>query len=158
MKSFRSILCPTDFSKGSQQAFQMACAIARDQGARVVVLHVVPKSAPVTGSGDRYALGKAEHTEQDLAVYQREMEKKLQGLQDPGGKVSVDQVLKQGEPTAIILQAVEQHPCDLIVMGTHGRSEQQRKALGSVAEEVMRQARCPVLLLKVPVGESAKAI
>jgi nucleotide-binding universal stress UspA family protein len=157
MKDFRSILCPSDFSKSSQQAFHMACAIARDQRARVVVLHVVPKPAPVTGS-DRYALGKAEHAEQDLSVYQREMEKKLQGLQDPGGKVSVDQILKQGEPTAVILQTVEQHSCDLIVMGTHGRSEEQRKALGSVAEEVARQARCPVLLLKMPVGESTKGV
>ena len=152
MKPIKTILYPTDFSRSSEYAFGLACSIARDHGARLLVLHVVPKFSPVAGPSDKAALQKAEHTEQDLKTYQREMEKKLHHLQPQGGKVDVEHLLKEGEPGAAILQALHEKPCDLIVMGTHGKTEQERKLLGSVAEEVMLKASCPVLVVKTPHG------
>jgi nucleotide-binding universal stress UspA family protein len=50
-----------------------------------------------------------------------------------------------------------ERPCDLIVMGTHGRTGLRRRLMGSVAEQVVRGASCPVLTVTLPAPEPAKA-
>ena len=59
-------------------------------------------------------------------------------------------LVRDGDPAATILAAAAELGCDMIVMGTHGRSGLERLLTGSVAETVMRQARCPVLVLRSP--------
>jgi nucleotide-binding universal stress UspA family protein len=65
--------------------------------------------------------------------------------------------LTDGEPYAEILRVAEDDGCDLIVMGTHGRTGLRRLLMGSVAEQVLRQASCPVLTVKTPFPESVSA-
>jgi nucleotide-binding universal stress UspA family protein len=57
----------------------------------------------------------------------------------------------------VIVDTARDHGCDLIVMGTHGRSGVSRLVLGSVAEEVLRKAPCPVLAVKAPAAAAEPA-
>jgi hypothetical protein len=68
----------------------------------------------------------------------------------PDNKVRVEHRLEEGEPSKEILRVAAEVGCDLIVMGTHGRTGLERLVLGSVAERVLAKARCPVLTLKTP--------
>ena len=63
--------------------------------------------------------------------------------------------MKEGDPATEILQFAQQIKCDLIVMGTHGRTGLGRLFLGSVAEQVLRKAPCAVLTVKTPVAASS---
>jgi nucleotide-binding universal stress UspA family protein len=73
-------------------------------------------------------------------------------------KVRVRYLLVEGNPAAEILSAAREGNCDLIVMGTHGRTGLNRLLMGSVAEEVVRKAPCPVLTVRadVPAGLRSK--
>ena len=59
-----------------------------------------------------------------------------------------------GSPAAQILKLAEQERIDLIVMGSHGRTGLSKLLMGSVAEGVMRKAKCPVLIVKLPVDQA----
>jgi nucleotide-binding universal stress UspA family protein len=147
MKPLQTILHPTDFTERSQVALDLACSLARDHGARLVFLHIVPASA-VGAAGGPEARMRAEHAEGDLQSYRREMAERLAQLRP--AKLAVDHLLKEGDPPAAILRAAQEVNADAIVMGTHGRNDEQRRLLGSVAEAVMREAPCPVVVIKAP--------
>jgi nucleotide-binding universal stress UspA family protein len=68
------------------------------------------------------------------------------------GKISVQHVLLEGEPATEIVHYARDAGIDLIVMGTHGRTGLDRLLMGSVAEKVMREAPCSVLVVKLPKG------
>jgi nucleotide-binding universal stress UspA family protein len=65
-----------------------------------------------------------------------------------GDDIEIRRALEEGDPAEQILRFAKSHPCDLIVIGTHGRSGINRAVLGSVAERVVRLAPCPVVTLK----------
>jgi len=67
---------------------------------------------------------------------------------DPG--VPVEHRLEEGDAVGHILRIAQEVPCDLIVLGTHGRRAVARLLMGSVAEAVVRKAACPVLTVKTP--------
>jgi nucleotide-binding universal stress UspA family protein len=64
--------------------------------------------------------------------------------------VNVEHQLKAGDAVAEILSMARHLPCDLIVLGTHGRTGLDRLLMGSVAEQIVRKAPCPVLTVKTP--------
>jgi nucleotide-binding universal stress UspA family protein len=155
MSPIRSILYPTDFSPQSSPAFAVAAALARDYGARLVVLHVAIPPPFVTYGEFYKAL-------EDPQGYRLELEKKLREYQVPNAAGGVEYRLEQGDPTVEIVRLAERLPGDLIVLGTHGRTGVSRLLMGSVAEEVVRQAPCPVITVRaprraVPVSEEAQA-
>jgi nucleotide-binding universal stress UspA family protein len=150
MRPIKTILHPTDFSENSTSALELACSLARDQGARLVLLHVVPHPPAVPWNEDVRARPLGEHIEEDLAAYQKEMEQKLHQLRIPDPNVPVEQLLKEGDVPAGIVRTGEETSCDLIVMGTHGQTGLTRGLMGSVAEEVTRKAFCPVLTVSTP--------
>jgi universal stress protein A len=139
----RTILHPTDFSPYSEYAFQLACSLARDGGARLVVLHVVPTHAPLYGGGM-------------LTLPQPEIEEKLREalcqIRPPYPGIRVEHLLEEGfDASSVIVETARDVRCDLIVMGNHGRTGLlDRLLMGSVAEKVVRQAPCPVLTVKFP--------
>jgi len=151
MKRIKTILHPTDFSEPCAAALEITCALARDHHARLLLLHVVPRVAPLS-EGDRLALRRAECQEQDQKSYQEDMRGKLQQLSLPTLHVPAERLLLEGGVVQEILRAAEDHSCDVIVMGTHGWTGDARQILGSVAEEVMQQAPCPVVMVKVPLA------
>jgi nucleotide-binding universal stress UspA family protein len=139
MLPIRTILCPTDFSPCSENAFHMACALARDFGARVLVVHVVPPMV-VPSILPAVPPPPLEDTEEPRA--------RLAQMTAPAGNVAVERLLFEGDPTEDILKVACERPCDLIVMGTHGRSGVGRLLMGGTAEAVLRGAPCPVLTLR----------
>jgi nucleotide-binding universal stress UspA family protein len=146
MLSFRTILHPTDFSERSLCAYQLACSLARDHGGRVIVLHVSP---PPTTHGEVVARRQPNHHEEVLR-------EQLHQLHPPDGKTSVEHRLVEGEADTEILRAARELACDLIVMGTHGRTGLRRALMGSVAEQVIRLAPCPVLTVNTPFPQAAE--
>lgn len=150
MIHLKTILHPTDFSEHSIQALEMACALARDQNARVILLHVVPR--PVSLVSDVSAC-KEEHALEDSKTYREEMVRRLKKLREEAPWAQVESLLKEGDVAGIILRTAEENPCDLIVMGTHGRSRMHQLMMGSVAAEVSRKAPCPVVTVKVPLAQ-----
>jgi nucleotide-binding universal stress UspA family protein len=148
MLPIRTILHPTDFSPQSAHAYQLACALARDYRARLVLLHVHP---PEIVYGEGYVLPP------DPAVVLKELEQELDHLPPPDPGIRVDRVFKEGDPVTDILATARETGCDLIVMGTHGRTGVGRLLMGSVAEAVLRRAPCPVLTLKAPLPGASTA-
>jgi nucleotide-binding universal stress UspA family protein len=142
MLDLQAILHPTDFSEHSGHAFRLACSLARDYGARLVVLHVGEPPVLVTEGIVAPPL-PAEYDRPDL-------EARLRKLTPPVPPVPVEYQLVFGTAAEQILAAAEAFHCGLIVMGTHGRTGLSRALLGSVAEQVARRAPCPVLTVKAP--------
>jgi nucleotide-binding universal stress UspA family protein len=125
------ILLPTDYSECSEEALRLAARLAGDYESRLVVLHVRP-------AGGGKAIGWCEGLRAGLH--------QLRPGVDPA--ITSEECVTEGDAATSILQAAKETACDLIVMGTHGRSGLGRLALGSVAEQVVRKAPCPVLLAK----------
>jgi nucleotide-binding universal stress UspA family protein len=144
MWPIKTILHPTDFSEGSQDAFRLACSVARDQGARLVILHVtsIPDLA-YTGYGSP---GSPLAVEEYLAKAQQNLKR----LRSPDPQLPVEHRLEEGDPALEILRVAAEAKADLIVMGTHGQTGLRHLLMGSVAEQVVRKAPCPVLSLRTP--------
>jgi nucleotide-binding universal stress UspA family protein len=129
MLPIRTILHATDFSDCSDAAFRVACSLARDYGARLIVVNVTPR-------------GCGRHP--------GELEDLLHRCQMPDLRVRLEHQLAEGNVTEQVLRVADEARCDMIVMGTHNRSGFDRAVLGSVAESVLRGATCPVLVVKTP--------
>ncbi len=144
MLRFKTILHPTDFSAAAEYALEVACSLARDHQAHVIVLHAVPPA-----SADYGGLPPHEFPE----GYAKKVWAEIRRLttQDPHVReVYIKSELLDGDPVRVILERAKELECDLIVMGTHGRTGLGRVLMGSVAEAVMRKAPCPVLTVKGP--------
>jgi nucleotide-binding universal stress UspA family protein len=134
-----TILHPTDFSEHSEFAFRLACALARDYDARLVLVHVTLPPVIIYGEGV---------VAPEPWIIRAEAKEKLQKLEVHAHHVRVESLVMEGDPVDMILRAATETHSDLIVMGTHGRTALARLLLGSVAETVLRKAPCPVLTVK----------
>lgn len=153
MLTIRTVLCPTDFSEASRPAFDLACALARDYGAGLVVAHVTPPPLTIGSGGVPMASPLADATE---------LQSRLEQVRPADPRVAVRHRLVTGHPLAVgseaegILAVAAEEKADLIVMGTHGRGGLSRLLMGSVAEHVLRKAPCPVLTVKAPLPADLK--
>ncbi|MFO0969940.1 MAG: universal stress protein [Gemmataceae bacterium] len=156
MIRLKRILHPTDFSEDSRYALELACALARDQAARVVLLHVVPRSAPI-GRDSQVPAFKDAHTAEDLQAFREETMARLEKMRDEASYADVQPMLKEGDVAGVILRTADETPCDLVVMGSHGKSGAYQATLGSVAAEVTRRGACPVVVARLPrSGQASK--
>jgi nucleotide-binding universal stress UspA family protein len=146
MLPIRTILHPTDFSERSEFAFGLACALARDYGARLTLMHVAEPPMAFVGEGGLLL---------PAAVDLEAVQQRLQQLQPGDPTLAVEYRLVQGDAATQILGAAGETKCDLIVLGTHGRTGLGRLLLGSVAEQVVRKAPCPVVTVKTPLPETS---
>lgn len=144
----RKILVPTDFSSYSQAALEMATSLARDSGAEIVVLYVQDLQVEY-GGGEMYFVAEPDH---------KELTRLLHAVVPTDAAAPCRHRLVIGHPAHSILQVAEVEGVDFIVMGTHGRTGLSRLLMGSVAEEVVRKAKCPVLTVKAPVPTVAEAV
>jgi len=143
MIRIRKILYPTDFSSHSNQAYFHAVALAESHGANLSILFV---HSPSFRSRDASGKGVADRD------YWREQ---LEQIRPVDARIPVRHILLEGDPASQIVQYAEEAGIDLIVMGTHGRSGLERLLMGSVAEKVLRDAPCSVLVVKLPKGVPA---
>lgn len=142
MLPIHKILHPTDYSDSSAPAFHLACALARDFGAELIVCHVAPPAIFVGGEGM-----VVEIPEQEI----EEMTNRLKRVSPTDAGIRVSHHLLRGDCAGEIVRLADELKVDLIVMGTHGRSGIGRLLMGSVAEAVMRHAPCPVVTAKAPI-------
>ena len=146
MIRIKKILYPTDFSSYSNQAYFHAIALAENHRASVTVLFVYnPDNTTTPGSqGDELA---------DRRYWQSQLEQ----IRPIDAGIAVTHVLLEGDPASEIVRYGRDAGVDLIVIGTHGRTGVERLVLGSVAERVLRDAACSVLVVKLPRGQPAIA-
>jgi nucleotide-binding universal stress UspA family protein len=133
------ILHPTDFSNGSEVALQVARSLARDRGARLIVLHVAPLVQIMEGRMT---------AELDLAPFADALEVARQRIDGPDLKYPVESRLCRGPAPEEIVRVADEIGCELIVMGTHGRTGLRRLLMGNTAESVLPEANCPVMIVK----------
>ncbi len=138
MTRIKSVLVPTDFSDTSDAALRHAIDIAQTFGARLYLLHVPG------------AIG--EHLEADfpLSEFEATVHRLLTAFVTPDelARLKPEYVLRVGATAEQIVRYAEERDVDLIVMGTHGRTGMAHLLMGSVAEQVVRTAPCPVTLVR----------
>jgi len=144
MLRIRTILHPTDFSASAEYAWQVACSLAREYGARLILLHV--RTHPIPPMGE-FGMLPPEAENLDRA------ESQLEAIEPTTPSLKVNRFVVEGEGAAEIIDFAKKHDCDLIVMGTHGRKGLGRLFMGSIAEEVVRKSECAVLTMKQPMDE-----
>lgn len=148
MKRFRTVLHPTDLSPGSAAAFQYACDLAQESGGRVIVVYAMGPVVPIAADG---VILSNNFDELRLLA-----QKELDAIRPTDRAIRVEQIFREGPSTDVILETADEYGADVIVMGTHGRTGFRRLVLGSVTEEVLRKARCPVLTVKAPFDKLSK--
>jgi nucleotide-binding universal stress UspA family protein len=140
----KSILVPIDFSDCSRKALQYAIPFARQHQASITLLNVVANPPYNTG----------EFGEVNYALIENDMraaaEEKLNALAATEFASDIDGscVVRSGSASPEIIALAKSMPADLIVISTHGRSGIKHVLLGSVAEDVVRRAPCPVLVVR----------
>jgi universal stress protein A len=146
------ILVPTDFSAYSDKALKQALDIAAEYGATVYVLHVIDEKIH-SALGDEYS---------DLSITVKEIEKLRKAMMSEAKSRLYKQIAKfsesknvevigtviMGVPYEEILRQREDKDIDLIVIASLGRSGIAKYLIGSVARNVLKGAKCPVLLTK----------
>jgi nucleotide-binding universal stress UspA family protein len=136
----QKILYATDFSSYSNQAYFHAVALAESHGASLTVVYACTPGTTESG---------------DAAAERRYWQNQLEQIRPVNPEIAVHHVLLQGDPATEIVKYARDAGIDLIVMGTHGRTGVQRLLMGSVAEKVLRDASCSVLVVKLPRGVPA---
>ena len=140
---YKKILVPLDGSSLAEAVLPHAQALAKTEGAEIVLL-----SVPVTPSLDylERTPGLAnqiiEEAEKETEAYLKAEEAKLL---DKGTKVT--HIMREGPIPEMILQVADEVHADMIAMSTHGRSGIQRWLMGSVADRVVTHAHIPVMLI-----------
>ena len=138
----RRILVPTDFSNCSEHALHYAANLARKLGARVVLLHVIE---PII-AGDIYGFAEISDLNAELKrSATRRIARNVARLEKRG--IRSRGLIDSGPAAPAILEHAGKS-ADLIVLGTHGRTGFSHLFMGSVAEKVVRGARCPVLTVR----------
>ena len=138
--AFRKILIAVDGEQAATRAAEIGAELASRLGAQVALIHSV--AIPVS-----QVLRDTAATEESIARAIQEGERLLRGVHRRVTlpPATLDHV-ECGPPAERIVEIAKQWPADLIVIGSHCRGGVRRMLLGSVAEEVMRHAPCPVLI------------
>jgi len=148
--SKKPILVPIDFSPGSEAAILQAAELADALQAPVNVLHVVHDLTSTPGykalKGAKKQLRRMEDIAAELLQeYMQEIEKKHPELT---ALHNAERLLVVGIPVTRILETAEKTDARMIVMGSQGRTGLSHVLLGSKAEQVVRLARIPVMIIK----------
>jgi universal stress protein A len=140
--SIKRILVPIDFSDGSKKALRYALPFAREHGAAITLLYVV---APAYGAGE---YGSVDFAQLEAGL-KRSGEKELTRLAaELAGKVPADTLVRVGSAASTIARVAADLNADMIIIATQGRTGLKHVLLGSVAENVVRRAPCPVLVVR----------
>ena len=139
------ILVPLDFSVPSERALGYATTLAAQFGATLRLLHVVEPLNAAALAGEGYLITLPELTDSMVKDARRRLAD-YRDIAPPGLVIETD--VTMGPPATTIAEVARAQKCDLIVMGTHGRTGLAHLFMGSVAERVTRLAPCPVLTVR----------
>jgi nucleotide-binding universal stress UspA family protein len=157
MIEIREILCPTDFSVESRHALEHARVIAQWYGSRITALHVI--HVPVIPEPPLLIAGFADRGPIPASVNDREREEDLRAWLEPVQRAGIktEVLVDQGNAARKIVEHADARHADLVVMGTHGLGGFERFMLGSVAERVLRKAKCAVMTVP-PAAQAAARV
>ncbi len=142
------ILVPTDFSGYSSKAFERALDIARQNQAELVLLHVVNRDIQACSVDYCFKEDEMEKLEKDMLEGARDrLRKEVEKFTTPN-ETKISTEVRQGIPYEEILKFQDLNKIDLIVIASHGRSAIAKFFLGSVTSNVIKGAKCEVLLVK----------
>ncbi|MBI1746756.1 MAG: universal stress protein [Acidobacteria bacterium] len=139
MLNIKRVLCPTDFSEYSEKALKYAADLSIRFKATLFIQHVMEDV--LTMVPDVY--GSLTDFQSMREAYERDVIERLQ--LSIGPEISATTILGKGSTAAEILKTAKEKDVDLIVMGSHGRKGLGRLVIGSVAEQIVKKAQCPVL-------------
>ena len=143
--SAQHFLVPVDFSSCSDGALAYAITLAIQLQARLTLLHVLPELTLWVGAPPAALPERLLYLHALEAKVQQELDAHLTQVQEAG--LQGDTVLVHGVPSQGILDTARDQHVDLIIMGTHGRTRAHQMLIGSVAQQVVPGAPCPILLL-----------
>lgn len=147
MKTFETIIFPTDFSENSEHAFECAFTLAKQFNARLVIMHVI--NEPVDLRGFYVPHVSFEKLEEEITVAAEKMMEKFCRTKIKDFTNYASHIVS-GIPYDEIIKKAEEEKASLIVMGTHGRRGIDHFLFGSTAERVVRNAKCPVMTVHPP--------
>jgi nucleotide-binding universal stress UspA family protein len=144
--SFKKILCPVDFSAPSTRALQYALSLAKEADARLMVLHVLESyvDAVKLSEVSQFTVPEFEQHRKDDAI------ERLKALipADAREWCTPEEVVITGKPHREIVRVASDAGADLIVMGVHGRGAVDLMVFGSTTNQLLREAKCPILTLR----------
>lgn len=150
--SVKNVLFATDFSATSEAAMPYAAAICRRFGSTLHTVHVLSDASllMMTGGVDYVSMS---------TIYEDargETEFKLDQISDRLQGIPHRDYVRHGQVWKSLAEIIGENQIDLVVLGTHGRSGLGKLLLGSVAEDILRHAPCPVLTVGPKVSGRAK--
>ncbi len=138
---YRRILHPTDFSSTSDRALGYAAELAQDNQSQLLILHAVePAHSEDGGSQESAATTRTEVSPQPTWEH-------LLRIRPCRPLAPVEYILTIDDPVEAILRIAEKRACDLIVLGSYGRGGWRQTVLGHVAQQILRNASCSVLVV-----------
>ncbi len=143
---FTSILIPTDGSEKAVIAARKAVELAKEQGAKLTAV-VVIDPFPYIGLGEASAFGLQAYLSEAQAMATQSLDG-VRAMAEAAGVPFMAETIERSAVFEGILDAATEQGCDLIVMGSHGRSGVKALILGSETQKVLTHSRIPVLVIK----------
>lgn len=151
------ILVATDFSRASIPAVELALGLAKGTGAQIQLIHVWDRPVHVENGYVLGPPGTPPKTLEEFFADARgiELDAWLRDLRESG--VGASARIELGDPVDTIVRIARDERFDLIAVGAHGRRGISRWVAGSVAEEILRRAPCPVVVVQQAASELAES-
>lgn len=141
----KTILVPVDLSAATSRVCAAATDLAKQIGGRILLLHVI---APLPAVSDGYYLFDTGHLAQAMLATEKSSDRRLRALaRRLAARCPVETAQVADQPVAAILAKARRSRAAFIVMGSHGHGAMFDLIVGSTTHGVLRQARCPVLVV-----------
>lgn len=140
------LLCPTDFSEPAREALKVAVEFVLHFGAQLSLVNVVPM-LPVLPRDPNYAFKVPQYEQMLNADAEERLNELIKEVTTP--ITNIRTILGHGDAASEIIRIAEKENVDMIVIATPGMTGWRRAVFGSVAERVVRLAKCPVLTTRV---------
>jgi len=148
MLPLKRILCPTDFSADSRAALKVAGEMAQYFSAELTVLYVYVSPQPAVWPYEGLGINPVEaglSREETIALREKELATEARETLPPDLDLKI--TIREGDPAAVILETAAQQRSDMIVIAPHGHNRLRKAIFGSTAEEVVKNAPCPVVTM-----------
>jgi nucleotide-binding universal stress UspA family protein len=146
--AFRQVMLATDMGPASAAATDEAFRLAGALGARLLAVSVIdPRTLQLPGGRFRSRIDQERGRLEEAAA-----ELVLRGRRD---QVVTSFLIWEGDPAESIVEAAKSEGADIIVVGSHGRAALGRALIGSVSDQVVRHAPCPVMVVRSAVGKGS---
>jgi nucleotide-binding universal stress UspA family protein len=150
--SLKNVLFATDFSEVSEAALPYAAAICRRYNCQLHAVHVISPASYIVPSEPVGSITIESMHEAARA----DAQERMQALASHLKAVPHYSYIREGDVWEVLCDMVQTREIDLLVLGTHGRTGLEKLVLGSKAEEILRQAPCPVLTVGSKVSGRAQ--